>query len=325
MDPFVKIIGLIKGPLLTALRNMEMRDTRIAAIDIGSNTIHMIVVQRQHGNGLKHVLQKSRLLELGMLEEREGSLPDYAQGSIRRTLESFVRQAREAGASNILIAATAALRDDPQRNRITARLSRAVGLPVHIISKQREIELGFVAARHDLRHMGRQVFVDSGGASTEITLCQGHTARQSVSLPVGAAKLSVLLEGDPPGLLSFARLMVPIHDAIRKAPLPQGVRNALFSGGTAHHVCDVAGTPRHVLTRLAIERALRHLLKKRARKIARKYHLEVRRIPLLISGAAILAAILDHYGLDRAAVTASTVREGIIRAYLARPDAWWKN
>lgn len=91
-----------------------MRDARLAAIDIGSNTIHMIVVQRQRGNRLKHVLQKSRLLELGILEERKGSLPEYARGSIRRTLESFVRQAREAGASDVLVAATAALRDDPQ-------------------------------------------------------------------------------------------------------------------------------------------------------------------------------------------------------------------
>jgi len=301
-----------------------MSDGRLAAIDIGSDTIHMIVVQRQRGDRLKHVLEKSRLMELGLLEERKGSLPDYAQGTIRRTLESFVRQARESGASEILIAATAALRDDPRRGTIAARLSRAVGLPVHIISKQREIELGFLAARHGLRPTGKQIFVDSGGASTEITLCEGRSARQTASLAVGASKLSVLLEGDPPGLLSFARLMVPIRDAMRKAPSAQNVRTAVFAGGTAHRVCDVAGNPRQLLTRAALERALRHLLKKPAKKIAQKYDFDPRRAPLLISGAVILAAILDHYGLDRAAVTAATMREGMIRAYLARPKAWWK-
>ena len=302
-----------------------MSDGRLAAIDIGSDTIHMIVVQRQKGDRLKHVLEKSRLMELGLLEERKGSLPDYAQGSIRRTLESFVRQAREAGASEILIGATAALRDDLHRSTIAARLSRAVGLPVRIISRQREIELGFLAARHNLRPTGKQIFVDGGGASTEITLCEGRNARQTASLPVGASRLSVLLEGDPPGLLTFARLMVPIRDAMRKAPSAQSVRTAVFSGGAAHHICNVAGTPRHLLTRAALERALRHLLKKPARKIAQKYNFDPRRVPLLISGAVILAAILDHYGLERAAVTASTVREGMILAYLARPKAWWKN
>ncbi len=302
-----------------------MSDGRLAAIDIGSDTIHMIVVQRQKGDRLKHVLEKSRLMELGLLEERKGSLPDYAQGSIRRTLESFVRQAREAGTSEILIGATAALRDDLHRSTIAARLSRAVGLPVRIISKQREIELGFLAARRDLRPTGKQIFVDSGGSSTEITLCEGRSARQTASLSMGASRLSVLLEGDPPGLLSFARLMVPIRDAMRKAPSAQSVRTAVFSGGVAHHICNVAGTPRHLLTRAALERALRHLLKKPARKIAKKYDLDPRRVPLLISGAVILAAILDHYGLERAAVTASTVREGMILAYLAGPKAWWKN
>jgi exopolyphosphatase / guanosine-5'-triphosphate,3'-diphosphate pyrophosphatase len=301
-----------------------MSDGRLAAIDIGSDTIHMIVVQRQRGNRLKHVLEKSRLLELGLLEERKGSLPDYAQGTIRRTLESFVRQSRDAGASEILIAATAALRDDPRRSTIAARLSRAVGLPVHIISKQREIELGFLAARHGLRPTGKQIFVDSGGASTEITLCEGRSARQTASMPVGASKLSVLLEGDPPGLLSFARLMVPIRDAMRKAPSAQNVRTAVFAGGTAHRVCNVAGTARHLLTRAALERALRHLLKKPAKKVAKRYDFDPRRVPLLISGAVILAAILDHYGLERAAVTAATIREGMIRAYLTRPKAWWK-
>src|SRR5579864_8832636 len=187
-----------------------MANTRLAAIDIGSNTIHMIVVERQRRNRLKHVLEKSRLLELGIVEERKGTLPDYAVGSIRRTLESFVRQARDARVSEILVAATAALRDDPRRKTIAARLSRAVGLPVRIVSKQREIELGFLAARHALRATGKQVFVDSGGASTEITLCEGRSARQTISLPVGASKLSVLLEGDPPGILSFARLIIPI-------------------------------------------------------------------------------------------------------------------
>lgn len=302
-----------------------MSDGRLAAIDIGSNTLHMIVVQRQRGNRLTHVVEKSRLMALGLLEERKGSLPDYAQGSIRRTLESFVRQAREAGASEILIGATAALRDDLHRSTIAARLSQAVGLPVRIISKQREIELGFLAARPSLRATGKQIFVDGGGASTEITLCEGRNARQTASLPVGASRLSVLLEGDPPGLLSFARLMVPIRDAMRKAPSAQGVRTAVFSGGAAHHICNVTGTPRHLLTRTALERALRHLLKKPARKIAKKYDLDPRRVPLLISGAVILAAILDHYGLERAAVTASTVREGMILAYLRRPNAWWKS
>ena len=302
-----------------------MSDGRLAAIDIGSDTIHMIVVQRQKGDRLKHVLEKSRLMELGLLEERKGSLPDYAQGSIRRTLESFVRQAREAGTSEILIGATAALRDDLHRSTIAARLSRAVGLPVRIISRQREIELGFLAARHNLRPTGKQIFVDGGGASTEITLCEGRNARQTASLPVGASRLSVLLEGDPPGLLTFARLMVPIRDAMRKAPSAQSVRTAVFSGGAAHHICNVAGTPRHLLTRAALERALRHLLKKPAKKIAEKYDFDPRRVPLLISGAVILAAILDYYGLDRAAVTASTLREGMILAYLARPKAWWKN
>jgi exopolyphosphatase/pppGpp-phosphohydrolase len=58
-----------------------MSDGRLAAIDIGSDTIHMIVVQRQCGNRLKPICEKSRLLELGILEERKGSLPDYVSWS----------------------------------------------------------------------------------------------------------------------------------------------------------------------------------------------------------------------------------------------------
>jgi hypothetical protein len=84
--------------------------------------------------------------------------------------------------------------------------------------------------------------------------------------------------------------MVPIRDAIRKAPLAQSVRTAVFSEGTAHHVCDVAGTPRHLLTRAALERALRHLLRKPARKIAKKYDLDPRRVPLLIPAVTAISS-----------------------------------
>jgi exopolyphosphatase/guanosine-5'-triphosphate,3'-diphosphate pyrophosphatase len=301
-----------------------MTNVRLAAIDIGSNTVHLLVLQCEGGDRFKHVLEKSRLLRLGLLEERKGSLPDFVQASIRRTLESFVRQAREAGASTVLVGATAALREDPQRQRIAARLAKAVGVPVRIISKKHEIELGFLAARHDLRPIGRQIFVDSGGASTEITLCQGRSSLSTASLAVGASKLSVLLDGDPPDVLSVVRVAGPIHSAMQKAPPTRDVRAALFSGGTAHHICVVAGATRLLLTRAALERALRHLLRKPARKIARKYNIDVRRVPLLVPGALILAMILDHYGLDRVAVTPATIRDGMIRAYLKWPNDWWR-
>lgn len=302
-----------------------MSSARLAAIDIGSNTLHLIVVERERKDRLRHVLEKSRLMELGLVEQRKGTLPDYAQSSILRTLESMVRQARDAGASAILIGVTAALRGDPRRRAILAQLTRSVGVPVRIISKQREIELGLLAVRHCLRPTGRQIFVDSGGASTEITVCRGRSPLQTISLPVGASELSVLLEGDPPELLSFARLMVPVQNALRKAPVVAPVRSALFSGGTAHHICDVGGTPRHLVTRAALERGLRHLLKKPARKVSRKYDIPAQRIPLLISGAVILAAILEHFGLERTAVTPETIREGMIRAYLRHPGSWWKS
>lgn len=297
---------------------------RLAAIDIGSDTIHLTVAERE-GGGLRHLLDRSRLLRLGLVEERKGGLPDWALASIRRTLRKFVREAREADASDILIAATAAVRDDPRHRAIAAQLSQDVGVPVRVIPKRREIELGFLAAQLYLRPAGKQMFVDSGGASTEITLCQGRTAERTVSLPIGAAKLSILLEGDPPGLLSFARLMVPIHEALQKAPLVPDLASALFSGGTAHHIFHVTGTTRQLLTRTALESGLRHLLRKRARKIARKYDLEPARVPLLIAGAVIVGAIFDFYGLERVAVTSSSVRDGMIRAETAAPGRWWKD
>jgi len=302
-----------------------MIKSRIAAIDIGSNTVHMIVAERTPGGRLIHRLDRSKLLKLGLIQIRAGNLPDFVIGSIRRTLELFVREARDAGASEILIGATAAVRDDSRRQTIASRLGQAVGIPVRIISKAREIQLGFLAARHQLRSQGRQIFIDSGGASTEVTLCQGQRPMQTVSLPVGASRLSLLLEGDPPSLLSFARMMGPIRDALPKAPPTRDVQAALFSGGSAHHIGDVAGSKRRLLSRAEIDLALRHLLRKRAKKVGRKYQVDPRRIPILISGALILGTILEHYGLDRATVTANSVREGMIRAYLSNPAGWWKD
>jgi exopolyphosphatase/pppGpp-phosphohydrolase len=127
--------------------------------------------------------------------------------------------------------------------------------------------LGLLAVRHKLPPTRRQIFVDSGGASTEITVCQERKPQRTISLPVGAAELSIWLEGDPPELLSLARLMVPVQNALRKDPLVEPVRSALFSGGTAHHICDVAGSLRHMVTHVALERALRQCSRLRGRRL----------------------------------------------------------
>jgi exopolyphosphatase/pppGpp-phosphohydrolase len=132
--------------------------------------------------------------------------------------------------------------------------------------------LGLAGAIHRLDPTGPQLLIDSGGASTELTLTDGQRAVASSSLPVGAALLGAGLRGDPPEALSWALAGVRIGSALSLAPTGAPSR-AWGTGGSAH---DLAGFERTAsrtgdqrLTMAELTSLAAQLLAKPARKLAR--------------------------------------------------------
>jgi exopolyphosphatase/pppGpp-phosphohydrolase len=303
---------------------MKARNRRIAAIDIGSNTVHMVIMEVAGSGPPVHRSSESVILALGAVVTHQKTLPEPVFQTLHHTLKRFLKHAKKEDVTYVLIGATQAMRELKGGELVLARLSRMIGVPIHLISRQREADLGFLGVKAELHRRECQLIVDSGGASTELSLVDGAHLIETASIPLGAALLSTQLTNDPPTAFEVARLMIPIIHAMRAAPEKAKPHSALLTGGTAHHLAAVAKADPHRLDRDDLEQAIKRLLRKPAKKIAKKFNMEVKRARLLVPGALLVTALLDHYGLDHLRITKRGLRDGMVIAFIRKGSEWWK-
>ena len=303
---------------------MKPKSHRIAAIDIGSNTIHMVIMDLTGSGSPQHRSSESVILKLGAVVTEKKSLPTSVYRKLRRTLKRFIHRAAKDKAAHVLIVATQAMRVLRQGGHVLGRLSKEIKVPIHLLSGKREAELGFLGVKTELRPSECQLIVDSGGASTELTLVKGSHPIENVSIPLGAAVLSAQLHSNPPTAFEVARLMIPIIQTLRAAPAKAAPHSALLTGGTAHHLLAVAKANPSRLTRRDLEHAIKRLLRKSAKKIAKKFGMDVERARLLVPGALLVTALLDHYALDHLRITKRGLRDGMAMAFVRNRLGWWK-
>lgn len=309
-------------------RGSDAGDRGVAAIDIGSDTIHLLVgraVGSADGTIVERIEQRGELLELGRQVALTGSVGERAAHELERLVLEFVEHGR-AKARDVIIAATEALRRAADGPELVDTIARRAGLPVRVLSGSREAQLGLLGARHRLDMTGVQLLIDSGGASTELTVTDGRTRVASASLPVGAALLGASLRGDPPEALSWALGGVQIGSALESAP-PASPHRAWATGGSAHNLAGLGRTAgksgAQVLTLDELGRLAAELLSKGSAKLARRSGEDPRRVAILPPGLLIVAAVLTHYGIDRVTVVPEGLRDGMIVAAATVGDAWW--
>ena len=145
--------------------------TRIAAVDIGSNTVHALVADVVRGK-LVEVAHYVEMPELGPQVAKTGSIGTRAQPAIR-ALRSVVERAKSHSYELLIAAATEAVREAKDGPDFAKAAGEAIGVPLHIISGQREAALSFlgVASAHAVRR--EWAMVDMGGGSTEIVIARG--------------------------------------------------------------------------------------------------------------------------------------------------------
>ena len=301
---------------------------RWAALDVGSDTVHLLVAEVTHEPfgrlAVRQLAHRSVLLELGREVATRGRFGREALRAVAGSVRDFVRVARQYEA-RLIVAATEATREASNGSAVMTRLEQLAGTPPRILSGVREAQLGFVATRAALPPSGLHLLVDSGGASTELSLVAGHRLRASASLPVGAALLAASIPGDPPRALAAIRIGASLGAA------PAGWPTRMYAtGGTAHNLAglerDRKGHPAPVRLTLAdLDEITARLLRSSAPKVARRSGEDARRVALLGPGALILAAIAQRYALDEMTVLPEGVRDGMILAAARDPDGWWED
>ena len=297
---------------------------RLAAVDVGSNTVHSLVADLHDGR-LDDIGHFSEMPELGAEVDRTGRIgPDKTAEAIA-ALHTVLAPARELGYEHLVAGATAAVRRAADRDEFLERASGAIGVPVRLIGEEREAELSFlgVASRHAARHgwlMG-----DMGGGSTELVVANGMEAQRWVSLNLGSGGFAARFLSDPPRFGEREALRAAAVAEVRRAPECEAQR-LVMTGGTASHLPEVLSkrNPPHVLTTAALLTAAERLDAGPAAELGPRYDLPPARIRAMRGGVELLLLLLDFYGLDRFHVSYAGLRQGMILAHTQRGDDWWR-
>jgi exopolyphosphatase / guanosine-5'-triphosphate,3'-diphosphate pyrophosphatase len=263
---------------------------RYAVIDLGTNTVRLLVAEQAEGR-LVPVHTDKELLRLGRDLANTGRISDQSLLHVRDVLRAFSSVARKLGAVDLRIIATSAAREAENGQELAARVLADTGHELEIVDEDEEARLAWVGALNALDEPweGEVGVVDVGGGSTEVVVGSiGNGIHFSRSYKLGSGRLTDLcIEHDPPRPFELERVRRMIDESLSPSgeiPQPQ---HASAVAGSASNLRRMVGP---LLDVEALERAVRILCEHPSRRLARRFELEQERVRIMPAGALILHA-----------------------------------
>lgn len=288
---------------------------RIAAIDVGSNTVLLLIAEDNPTAGLTIIAEAEDQPRLGAGLSATGRLSQAAMARALETLERMRELCRTHGVSRIGAVATAAVRA-AENGAEFVQLVRAHGIPLQIISPETEAALAYRSAAYHFPGAERTLVADIGGGSLELIGASGGRIRLSRSLPLGAVRLTEL-----------ALPLSALRDQIRHA-LDQSVAGrdwsgsaVIGSGGTFANLAAMAlarrgesGQPVHgvEISAKEIEDLLARLSALSPEERRQLPGLRPERADIIVAGVAVAAELLDWVNASSVKVNGYGLREGLL-------------
>jgi exopolyphosphatase/guanosine-5'-triphosphate,3'-diphosphate pyrophosphatase len=306
---------------------------RLATIDLGTNTVRLLVAQVEPGAHAWQTLhQDQRITRLGEGLRGTGRLGGVPAARTQATVLEYVARARELTAARIEIVATSAVREAANGPEFTAELERATGVRVRVVSGDEEARLTLRGILHGLARVdGVTLAFDIGGGSTEFMLARDGVLVAAASLRLGVVPLAERYPFPAPAdAVRYRALEQDVAEQLARA-LPAAltgtrVDRLVGSAGTVTTlaaldlglaVYDPARVQGHVLSRAAVQTQRRRLAALDLDARARLPCLERGRADLILPGVAIVTATLDRFACERLVVSDWGLREGILADVLA--------
>src|SRR5229473_3088459 len=215
---------------------------RLGAIDVGSNSVHMIVADVGRDGHLEVVDRVKEMVRLGRRSFTTGRLTTESMDLAVRALVNFKRLVRVRRVERLRAVATSAVREARNRAEFIRRIKRETGITVEVIS-------GLDAARHALGlDGGPHLLVDVGGGSVELVLVRNGRPLWMRSVKLGAARLAErFLTDDPPSRTQLGRLEAHLERVIgplMRRARREGVTRAIGTSGTVNTLVAMARSSR---------------------------------------------------------------------------------
>lgn len=297
----------------------------IAAVDLGSNSFHMVVARLEHGR-LSPIDRIREMVRLGAGLDRSGELSEDAVQRALDCLGRFRERLQNLHADSVRAVGTNTLRRTRDRDAILKRAEEALGHPIEVISGVEEARLVYLGAAHDLpAETDLRLVVDIGGGSTELIVGRGFDAERLESLYMGCVSISASFF--PGGRVKrdrfkMARLtarqeLEPVAWRFRGGGWPRAYGTSGTIRATARMVSG-EDNPSGIITREGLARLESAIIGCGDLIRRRPPGLGEERAPVYPGGLAILIEVFDALGIESMMAVDSALREGLLYDMVGR-------
>ena len=310
---------------------------RIAAIDIGTNSFHLLVAAVDPKLRTFRIIQAEKATT--RLGERDPETGELTEAAMQRGLETL-RQFRDLAASHrveqIVTAATSAVREAPNGRDFLQTILDDLGMEVDLVSGPEEARLIYLGVLSGMPFGDRpHLLLDIGGGSTELILADGRDARALTSTRVGAVRLQRDFVRDdpmPPQRRSFLQAFIqgslePAVDKVRRRIKPGETPVLVATSGTAMAIGSLAASeeerpPRKLhgyrVTRQSLNQVVDRLIMMTPVQRRELAPINDRRAEIIVPGALILQTTMKMLGVEEFVLSERALREGLIVDWMLR-------
>lgn len=303
---------------------------RLGVLDIGSNTVHLLVAEARPGGRPQAATSKRATLRLMRYLEPDGAISEEGV----RALEAAVTEARRVASTEnvdeLLATATSAVREARNGPEVIARIEAALGQELQVLGGESEARFTFLAVRRWFGWSAGQILLfDIGGGSLELASGSDELPDVAASVPLGAGRTTVeFLHDDPPGEEAVERLraharavLAPVVAQFSSEPPPDHV---VGSSKAIRSLAKLAGFPRpgwSGIERMVLPRAALGSWIPRLARIPASARQELPGITpdrtfQIVAGAVVLHTAMTEMRVDELEVSPWALREGVLLRYI---------
>jgi exopolyphosphatase/guanosine-5'-triphosphate,3'-diphosphate pyrophosphatase len=305
---------------------------RVAAIDVGSNSIHMVIAQVESDGRFRVLDRAKEMVRLGR-GTHDGRLSADAMNAGIRTLSAFRTLAERQGVERFKAVATSAVREAHNGGDFIQRVHDEVGLRVKVIPGREEARLIYLAVRHAIELRGAETLIlDAGGGSVELVLVEDDRPAALHSLKIGVARLSEQFVGEDAlgsqGVTQLEAYLAQHLDPILAQLTKRDIRRVVATSGTLLNLIAIAAYQRgeppnghlhnYVVTAEEVTQVRRLVTKGDREERLRIKGLDAKRVDFIVAGACLADYVLRRLDAKEMVACTWALREGLLLDFIAK-------
>lgn len=309
-------------------------DVRLGVLDVGSNTVHLLVVDAHRGAHPTPMSSEKTMLRLAEQITHDGQLSRAGSDALVKAVAEGKASALQFGCEDLMAFATSAVREARNSAAVLERVRSETGVDLQVLSGEDEARYTFLATRRWYGwSAGRLLVLDIGGGSLELAVGRDENPDLAVSIPLGAGRVTrTRFKHDPPSRHELRdtvewleEQVVPVAKRVRKLGDPDLVVATSKTFRTLARLTGAAPSTegprvRRVLTASGLRQLIAFISRMSAADLAELEGVSASRAHQLVAGALVAEATMRALSLTELEICPWALREGVILRRLDRTE-----